>query len=101
KGVFTFIIKEKNETVDEWMMFTFFAEQFEGKPLTESEEGKVEWVQASKIHDLPMAEGDRYFLDLILQGSGTIFGTFTYTSDYELIDYRLDSEIKQEQKLNG
>ena len=31
KGVFTFIIKEGDQIVQEWMMFTFMADSFTGK----------------------------------------------------------------------
>jgi 8-oxo-dGTP diphosphatase len=90
KGVFTFIIKDEKQIVSEWMMFTFHAEDYEGKALSESEEGKLEWVSASKIAELPMAEGDRHLLDYVLRGNGMIYGTFTYTPDFELLAYRLD-----------
>ncbi|HET7580612.1 MAG TPA: 8-oxo-dGTP diphosphatase [Bacillales bacterium] len=92
KGVFTFIIKEAETVISEWMMFTFYAEKYEGKQLSESAEGRLEWVKASQLGDLPMAEGDRHLLDFVLHGSGMIFGTFTYTPDYQLLDYRLQPQ---------
>jgi 8-oxo-dGTP diphosphatase len=94
KGVFTFMIKEGESIVSEWMMFTFFAESYEGEVLSETREGKLEWVDASRLADLPMAEGDRHLLDYVLRGSGMIFGTFTYTTDDELIAYRLDPDFR-------
>ncbi|WP_245595223.1 NUDIX hydrolase [Fictibacillus gelatini] len=90
KGVFNFIIKEQDKIVSEWMMFTFFATDFEGESLSESEEGKVEWKPIAEIRNLPMAPGDHHILDYVLRGSGMIFGTFTYTPDYKLLSYRLD-----------
>lgn len=92
KGIFTFIIKDQEKVVSEWMMFTFFADDFEGESVAESEEGMVEWIQAHQLQELPMAEGDRHLLDYVLHGSGMIYGTFTYTPDYELLAYRLDPE---------
>lgn len=92
KGVFTFIIKEAEAVISEWMMFTFYAEKYEGKQLAESAEGRLKWVDASQLGDLPMAEGDRHLLDFVLHGSGMIFGTFTYTPDYQLLDYRLQPQ---------
>lgn len=94
KGVFTFLTKEGETTVSEWMMFTFFAEEYEGELLSESREGKLEWVDASRLVDLPMAEGDRHLLEYVLHGSGMIFGTFTYTPDDELIAYRLEPDFR-------
>lgn len=90
KGVFTFVIKEGNEIVSEWMMFTFLATDYDGQNVKESEEGKIEWHKADSIAELPMAPGDFHILDYLIKGSGMIFGTFTYTPDFELLSYRLD-----------
>lgn len=92
KGIFTFLIKEGNEIVSEWMMFTFFAEDYTGEHVDESEEGLIVWHDADKIADLPMAPGDHHILDFMMKGSGVIYGTFTYTKDFELLSYRLDPQ---------
>jgi 8-oxo-dGTP diphosphatase len=90
KGVFTFIIKENEKVVSEWMMFTFYANEFDGEALEKSEEGKVSWQPKTAIGELPMAPGDHHILDYVLKGTGIIFGTFTYTPDFQLLAYRLD-----------
>lgn len=90
KGVFTIIIQENGQTVSEWMMFTFLATNYDGENVDESEEGKIEWHQLDKIASLPMAPGDYHILDFVSKGSGMIYGTFTYTPDFELLSYRLD-----------
>lgn len=90
RGVFTFIIKDGGKIVDEWMMFTFYAESFEGQWYEESQEGKIAWHPFDRIKDLPMAEGDRHVLEYLLHGHGMIYGTFDYTPDFELLSYRLD-----------
>ncbi|WP_078378955.1 8-oxo-dGTP diphosphatase [Sutcliffiella halmapala] len=90
KGVFTFVIKEGNEIVSEWMMFTFLATEYDGQNVKESEEGTIEWHKTEDIAGLPMAPGDFHILDYLIKGSGMIFGTFTYTPDFELLSYRLD-----------
>ena len=90
KGVFTFVIKEGNEIVSEWMMFTFLATEYDGQNVKESEEGRIEWHKSEDISELPMAPGDFHILDYLIKGSGMIFGTFTYTPDFELLSYRLD-----------
>ena len=46
KGIFTFIIKENDQVVSEWMMFTFVADHYTGKHVEESEEGIIRWHQA-------------------------------------------------------
>lgn len=90
KGIFTFIMKNGDQVLSEWMMFTFFATEADGMNLDESEEGKIAWHSIDDIKNLPMAGGDYHILDYMVQGKGIIYGTFTYTEDFELIQYRLD-----------
>ena len=90
KGVFTIIIKEQEKIVSEWMMFTFLATEYDGLNVDESEEGTIEWHPVQNIAQLPMAEGDHHILDYCIKGKGMIYGTFTYTPDFELLSYRLD-----------
>jgi 8-oxo-dGTP diphosphatase len=90
KGIFTILIKKNEQIISEWMMFTFFANQFEGENVETSEEGKLEWHPIEAISQLPMAPGDYHILDYVIKGSGIIYGTFTYTENFELLSYRLD-----------
>jgi len=90
KGIFTFIIKDGDTIISEWMMFTFFSTNSDGINLDESEEGKLCWHDLDNIKNLPMAEGDYHILDYMVHGNSMIYGTFTYTPDFELISYRLD-----------
>jgi 8-oxo-dGTP diphosphatase len=90
KGVFTFTIKDNDKLISEWMMFTFYADEYDGENVAVSEEGKISWHPQEQIKDLPMAPGDYHIIDYVLQGSGMIYGNFTYTSDFDLISYRLD-----------
>src|SRR5690606_20829642 len=62
KGVFTILISENNEIVNEWMMFTFFCEHFEGEQLEVSKEGDLEWIPIDEVLTKPMAEGDRFII---------------------------------------
>lgn len=89
KGVFTIIIKENGEVIDEWMLFTFVAFGIEGTPYEENREGKLGWHPIEAINHLPMAEGDRYNLLYAAQQKGIQYGTFVYTKDYELLDMSL------------
>lgn len=91
KGVFTIVVKDQEQTVSEWMMFTFFADQFAGENVPYCEEGKLEWHPLETIRQLPMAPGDYHILDYALKGSEVMYGTFIYTEDFELLSYRLDS----------
>lgn len=90
KGIFTFIIKENDLVLSEWMMFTFFATDSDGMQVDESEEGKLEWQHLNQLKNLPMAAGDYHIIDYMIHGNGIIYGTFTYTKDFQLISYRLD-----------
>ena len=90
KGIFTFVIKDGDQVVSEWMMFTFNATEATGVHLERSEEGLLAWHPIEEIKNLPMAAGDYHILDYMVHGQGIIYGTFTYTPDFELIHYRLD-----------
>jgi 8-oxo-dGTP diphosphatase len=90
KGVFTFVIKEGDTIKDEWMMFTFFADAFEGEMVETSSEGSLAWHPFERLKELPMAEGDRHLLEYVLHGKGMIFGTFHYSPEFKLLSYRLD-----------
>lgn len=90
KGIFTFIIKDGEKVMDEWMMFTFFADQADGSPLTQTREGDLYWKSIEELKELPMAEGDRHLLEYMVHGTGLLYGAFTYTPEFELISYRLD-----------
>lgn len=89
-GVFTFNVFDDDELVQEWMMFTFKCDSYEGILTDYSDEGELEWVPFNKVATLPMAEGDRRIFRHILTSKKLLYGTFSYTQDYELIDFRLD-----------
>ncbi|MCM3226466.1 MULTISPECIES: NUDIX hydrolase [Bacillaceae] len=90
RGTFTFVIKKGEKVVHEWMMFTFFAEEYTGDLLEESQEGKLEWIDKKKIKDLPMAEGDRDIFAHMFNTDEPLFGTFVYTEDRQLLQSKLD-----------
>ncbi|MBM7096909.1 8-oxo-dGTP diphosphatase [Bacillus sp. H-16] len=92
RGVFTVVVEEEGKTVNEWMLFTFYAENFSGELLSESPEGHLEWQPAENIINLPMAAGDHHFFKHILSRDGLIYGTFVYSTDYKLLSYSLDAE---------
>ncbi|MCP3031371.1 8-oxo-dGTP diphosphatase [Halobacillus sp. A1] len=89
-GSFTFIMKEDQQTVQEWMMFTFQSSTYKGELLETSEEGELEWVQVEDVLNKPMAEGDRHIFKHILNSEDQIYGTFVYTTDFKLIDQDMD-----------
>src|SRR5699024_6477154 len=62
----------------------------EGELTDFCDEGELEWVPFHKVANLPMAEGDRRIFNHVLTSKRLLFGTFSYTNNYELIDFRLD-----------
>lgn len=87
-GMYTFCIEEKGRLYNEWMMFTFIANQYQGERLEKSEEGILAWHPVEKLAQLPTAPGDQLILKAALEGE-FIIGRFVYTRDEELIDYTL------------
>ncbi|QOY36951.1 8-oxo-dGTP diphosphatase [Anaerobacillus isosaccharinicus] len=90
KGVFTIVIKDGAKVLNEWMMFTFLATEISGEMLAVSPEGKLKWQQQEDVKNLPMAPGDVFIFNHILHSNETIYGTFYYTEDFELLSYQLD-----------
>lgn len=86
KGIYTMVIKNDQDIVNEWMLFTFVAEGLEGTPYEDTVEGVLEWHPIESLHHLPMAEGDRTNLLFAVYEKGMQYGTFTYTEDFELLN---------------
>jgi 8-oxo-dGTP diphosphatase len=53
---------------EDWFGFIFRVDRFQGVPLAENPEGTLSWVPVERILDLPLWEGDRYFLPLVFSG---------------------------------
>lgn len=58
---------------ENWFGFIYRIDAFEGVPKAENEEGKLDWVDIDKIMELPMWEGDKYFLPLVFDDDSRIF----------------------------
>lgn len=63
RGFLTFPAFDEEE---DWYVFVFTANEFSGK-LIESEEGELEWIEWENVKNLPLWEGDKYFLDWLNQ----------------------------------
>jgi len=48
-------------TEKDYSVVVYFAEEFEGEPKKECEEGTLEWIADSELLKLPMHEGDKLF----------------------------------------
>ena len=60
RGIITFICDRQPTEY----MFLYTADAFTGT-LTECSEGNLEWVDKSKVYDLPVREGDKIFFRLL------------------------------------
>jgi len=58
---------------ENWLGFIFRIERFSGIPNCSNEEGTLSWVPVDSLDDLPMWEGDRYFLPLVFDADPKIF----------------------------
>jgi 8-oxo-dGTP diphosphatase len=50
---------------EDWFGFLFRVDRFAGTPHPANADGPLEWVAVERILELPLWEGDRYFLPLI------------------------------------
>lgn len=85
RGVITFI---SNEWQTEYM-FLYTADEYTGE-LLECNEGVLEWVDKSKLSELPLWEGDKIFLKLL-----------DTTEDIFSLKLRYEGEKLVESILNG
>ena len=58
---------------EDWFGFVFRVDRWSGTPRDDNPEGTLEWVEVSRILELPLWEGDRYFLPLVFAGNGGQF----------------------------
>ncbi|NWJ95108.1 MAG: 8-oxo-dGTP diphosphatase [Chloroflexi bacterium] len=79
---------------ENWLVFIFRIDRWSGTPLTSNQEGTLEWIPLERLlHlDLPLWEGDRYFLPLVFSSDHRQFhGVMPYQDghpvswSYELI----------------
>lgn len=101
KGVYTMMIYENERVIDEWMLYTFIARGLEGELFEETREGLLEWHPVESLAFLPMAEGDRSNLLFAVNQPGMQYGTFHYSSEFQLIKESLQTSIEEENPTNG
>lgn len=101
KGIYTMMIQDEGKTVDEWMLFTFIATDIEGTPFVETPEGVLEWHPVESLATLPMAEGDRTNLLFATRNTGVQFGTFHYTTEFELLEENIQISTEEVNRPNG
>lgn len=91
RGTITFTDFGPNR--EQWLIFIFLITKWSGDPLSENEEGSLEWVARSDLlgacaqdsalaEALPMWPGDRHFVPLVFDGDPhTFHGTMPYDAD--------------------
>ena len=80
---------------DDWYVFLFTATEFNGE-LKTCDEGELAWIDKNRLDELPMYEGDRYFLKWLDEYSGVFSAKYIYDGrslkDYSLIVYEGDNQ---------
>lgn len=61
---------------EDWLGFIFRIDRFSGIPKSENEEGRLLWHPIDDLHELPMWEGDRYFLPMVFDSDPRPFHGF-------------------------
>ena len=79
--VVTFV---SNEWETEYM-YVFTSNDFTGK-LIECKEGELEWIDKEKVRNMPTWEGDKIFLDRILEDTPFFTAKVEYEGE-KLVDY--------------
>jgi 8-oxo-dGTP diphosphatase len=63
---------------EDWLGFLFLITRFTGEPRREGPDGPLEWVEVSRLHEVPMWEGDRHFLPLVFGPGPQFHGVMPY-----------------------
>jgi 8-oxo-dGTP diphosphatase len=64
---------------EDWFGFIFRIDAWRGTPRPDNPEGSLSWVDIDQVLSLPLWEGDRYFLPLVLErGHGQFHGVMPY-----------------------
>ena len=67
---------------EDWFGFIFVIDRWHGTPRPENAEGTLTWVAVDRLLELPLWEGDRYFLPLVFDAAVSQFhGVMPYRND--------------------
>lgn len=77
RGIVTFV----SDCWEGEYMHLFTSDDFEGT-ISECDEGYLEWIDSEKINELPLWEGDYYFLDLIEQNQPFFSLKLSYAGEH-------------------
>ena len=79
RGILTFPRDAFNQ--EDWYVFLFTTGDYTGQLKHRSDEGELVWIDKEKLNDLPMHEGDRYFLKWIQENKGMFSAKFVYENN--------------------
>ena len=72
---------------EDWLGFIFLIQDYSGTPKTSCPEGDLEWVAIDKVLDLPLWEGDKYFLPQVFDQKSEPFHSFMPYSGEKMLSY--------------
>ena len=58
---------------EDWFGFVFRITVFSGTPLANNPEGQLEWVNVDRVLELPLWDGDRFFVPMVFDPHGQPF----------------------------
>lgn len=61
---------------EDWFGFIYRIDTFSGTPVLQNSEGSLLWYDVDKLLELPMWEGDKYFLPLVFDDDPRLFHGF-------------------------
>ena len=69
-------------------MHLYTADSFEGE-LIDCDEGTLEWIDKSKVYDLPIWDGDKIFFKLLEERDDYFSLKLVYSENGKLIDVEI------------
>lgn len=81
RGLITFV----NDKFESEIMCLYTADGYEGE-ITSCDEGELKWIPKVQIKELPLWEGDKAFLDILLSDERRFFSMKLRYEEYELVD---------------
>ena len=73
---------------EDWLGFVFVVDAFSGEPPDRNPEGTLEWVDADRLLELPLWEGDRHFLPLVFDADPRPFHGVMPYRDGRMVSWR-------------
>jgi 8-oxo-dGTP diphosphatase len=63
---------------EDWFGFVFRVDRYRGEPWPQNDDGPLVWVEVAKVLELPLWEGDRFFLPLVFTDGRQFHGVMPY-----------------------